>query len=149
MKRVLFGLILLSVFAQAEDLGVQVDTESTLKVLQGDYAIQKVDRKLPKEDNEEGSVAFGAKETVFTLPYCAPGGSVCDPGFVYLPYDKTKTYRKDVKAKHFVLTFLNDDAGVKLRYRWENDNGRITFTNFQYDDAGKVRALEYQLAKLK
>lgn len=120
------ALTLVASLAQA----VPVDSRNFVEAVAGNYTILKAGGEKPKEINSSAEVEADSAEAVFVMPFCLPDG-LCDPGYLFFEYgDATVdevTFPDGVRYDIVV-----NQGGKKLRYSWEESNGEIRFTNYQY-----------------
>lgn len=129
--------------------GDPMTVEAFIQAVQGSYKIDLVGGQKPKELDDTADVSPDDGQGVLTLPYCAPGAGTCDPGYIFLHYDKAQIFHRALAAGDDLYTILQTVNGKLFHYSWENNQGAITFRNFQYAlRPGQPVALEYQLHKI-
>ena len=128
--------------------GEKLEVKAFAESLKGSYRIELAGGVAPKEINNTGDVTPESTEVVFTMPYCPPkSGAVCDPGYLFLPYEHTQVYRRALGAAGEIFVILVKD-GTKLgHYSLEREGDRYTFRNFQYPLDGQKVAMEHVLRK--
>ncbi len=144
---VVLGIVLaLSRPASAEEKA-KVDAKAFLESVQGAYQIDSAGGHVPAPENNQAEVFADVDEGILTMPFCGTNG-LCDPGYVDLSYSRTTADRVDFGPDHYVVEFNTSFGAKKYRYTWENESGRVTFTNYQYLLGTQVTQLQHILHKV-
>jgi hypothetical protein len=130
-----------------------VDPQQWASDHQGSYLIKSVDQQIPKGENELADIFADQSEMALTFPFC-PASGFCDPGYLFLAYDKTSISR-DRRADGSVQdTLVSVDAsGSTATYLWTESldpSGakEFTFQNLQYQTGGSTpRTIEFKLER--
>jgi hypothetical protein len=148
MKPLFLLVLAFSVGSSASYAGTNVDAAVFIARVAGAYTIQTAGGVVPHEENSLADVFADTTEGAFTLPYCDPAGSFCDPGYLFFGY-KVTTVTEEVLADGSVEDqIVLDDSGKKKTFTWTaSTSGTITFRNEQYSLNGKTIVLEHVMVK--
>lgn len=147
MKNFLTLAAAFSFISTASYATTTLDTAAFVRSIQGGYKIKMAGGVAPHEENALADVYADTEEGAFTMPYCDPTGSFCDPGYLFFGY-KVTTVTEDILADGSVRdTMLLEDGGKKQTFTWTNKAGTIAFRNEQYVLSGKTIVLEHILEK--
>lgn len=126
--------------------GEAVDVKAFLEARKGAYHILLAGGHKPKPTNETAEISSDNAEAVVTLPFCPPGETFCDPGFLFLTFEATRVFKRSSRSEVVYDLFLEED-GKTLYYAWSETSGGILVRNFQYDLKGERVCLEHQLER--
>jgi hypothetical protein len=120
----------------AADLGTAISLKDFTAIAEGEYTIRKADGH--DTNYPDGSVLDEGEEVVMTFPYCPPGGTLCDPGYIFLPKEpKTAVlvYKKEIPNAGALYTIVHKEGVDEFVYEWEvplKSGDDIRFRRFGY-----------------
>lgn len=137
MKTSIAFCLLVGVFA----FGVRarahtVDPRTFFTSIQGDYEIVSAGGQPPHAETKDASIAVGASEVTWVMPYCTDIG--CDPG--YYAYSPDALRLDEPTPGQFVMAARDGSA-----FEWKVAGSQVVFRNLKYPSATGTQVLEHVL----
>jgi len=135
------------VISSGKSPGEKVDAKAFLSGLNGNYKIELVGGQKPKDSVSTAGVLAQDVETIFVLPYCPPGSTFCDPGYVFFRYETTQVFKRATSEGSFLYDIFLSLEGETRYYTWESVDELSTFRNIQYEFENELFCMEHVLRK--
>lgn len=126
--------------------GQPVDPKAFFSSLLPTYKIQVAGGQTPKPEVAEMQVDLEdlSNGAVLHPPYCRPPGG-CDTGYLPMPYDKTKIFKRTLSPTQALYTILVEQNAKLGYYTWEEDGNQRVLRNYQYLYENEVLCLEHRM----
>ncbi len=127
--------------------GTSVDPKTFFTSIAGTYRIDTINGQ-PAHPNVTGEVLVTSNEEAeSSMQFCLPSGS-CIDGYTQYFFSQMEIFSKSLSPTRSIHTFFMKEGEKRREFSWEQNEGLLTFRNFQFEsrDAGRI-SMEHVIRK--